>query len=1278
MKRIKVVLFTLLLCFSAGMSFAQVEPAFQNSETYLDVVVDSATLQTLSHDFSVDRVRRNADGTFNTRIWLSYLDYDNFLSREIPYSVVQPTRATVTMATTYAQMINGWNRYPTYNTYLAMMDTFQTRYPNLCKIDTILASTPGGRKVLCAHISNNLNDNMGKPSIFYTSTMHGDEVVGYYFMLRLIDMLLSNYNTDTRLTNMVNNFDIWICPLHNPDGTYHTSDNQVGESSISTRANYNGVDLNRSFPQYNQTIGSSNNYQPEVWAMMQFFAAHNFTLAANFHGGAEVFNYPWDAWTTSTRAHADDAWWQYVGRKFADTCQQYNSNYFTEENDGITEGGDWYVITGSMQDYHNWFLGTRHVTIEVGDKVLSSSLLPNYWGYAYHSLLNFIEEAGYGIHGTVTDARTGEPLQAMIYVNNHDADHSYVETTLPYGTYHRPIKAGTYSVTYSADGYFPQTIDVNVLDGAKLILNVQLEDTVEACKRPMDLVADNVAATTASLSWTERGTAGEWVLQYGTDITFAEGTYNVVNVTNTPAIDLVGLTTGADYYARVKAVCDAEDESAWSNICTFHPSAIQTVEIGVGGSNTSNNLPFNNYYKYSLSQQIYTTSELGDAGNIVSIDFYKNGSASSNRNLDIYMVSTAKSNFTGSKDWITVTDANKVFSGMVNFANNDWTTITLDTPFSYDGTNNVAIVVDDNTGSYVSNTGFRVFSASYQALRVYNDNTNYNIASLSSYSGTRETTKNQIRIRKEIVEPEPCLDSTEFSASACESYDWNGETYTVSGDYVKTFTNANGCDSVVTLHLTVNHGTHNAETETAHESYAWNGETYTESGTYTFEYVNEEGCESTDTLHLTVTHCTPITVSYSENFDSYSTSTTPETGAEPDCWEVIEEYVSLSASTKPQVYRGFATSGDYSLRLRNRCMYAMPALDEGIAGALTMTFSLRQPKTAYRLQVGLLDEDGNFELVATLNNASTGIETVSVDFTGYELAGRRIAFKNVLRGQLTYDYSYNYIDDIVLSYAQDAVCGINSLSWDESFEGYATNEGATGVEPDCWEVVTEDVALDASTRPQLYAEFNTTAGGHYTLRMRNRCVYAMPELSSDIDVNTLTMTFQLRQPKTFYRLQVGVVDADSNFELVEEINNATLEMEPVSVDFADYTGTGHRIAFRNVLKGKRYEYSYNYIDDIRINYTANIVEEAKSESDMPEGADAEYLERIAVYPNPTTGELYIDAVAVQKVECYNQMGQLVGVYDNVNELNIGELADGVYMLRITVPQGVTMRKVVKR
>ena len=523
-------------------------------------------------------------------------------------------------------------------------------------------------------------------------------------------------------------------------------------------------------------------------------------------------------------------------------------------------------------------------------------------------------------------------------------------------------------------------------------------------------------------------------------------------------------------------------------------------------------------------------------------------------------------------------------------------------------------------------------------------------------------------------------DATEFNETACESYDWNGVTYTESGDYEQTFTNVNGCDSLVTLHLTVNHGTHNAETEAAHESYEWHGETYTESGTYTFEYENDEGCESTDTLHLTVTHCNLISIPYFERFDSLTTITTPETGVEPDCWEVVTAETTLGATTKPQVYYGFATSGSYSLRLRNRCVYAMPELSpEYNLDDLTMTFNLRQPKTFYSLQVGVLDAEGNFVMVEEINNVSLEMESVSVDFSGYGEIGHRIAFRNVLKGK-RYEYSYNYIDDIVLSYTQEAVCGINSLPHTEDFEGYtSTSDVETGVEPDCWEVTSEEVSLDASTRPQLYAGFNTSDVGRYTLRLRNRCEYAMPELSPEYNLNDLTMTFNLRQPKTFYRLQVGVLDTAGNFELVEEINNSSLEMESVSVDFSGYTGGGHRIAFRNVLKGKRYEYSYNYIDDIRIDYTANIAEGAKSVSDMPEGADAsEYLESIAVYPNPTTGLLQIDAVDVQKVECYSQMGQLVGVYENVNELNLGDLAKGVYMLRITVPQGVAVRKVVKR
>lgn len=132
-----------------------------------------------------------------------------------------------------------------------------------------------------------------------------------------------------------------------------------------------------------------------------------------------------------------------------------------------------------MQDYHNWYLGTRHVTIEVSDdKVLSTNYLPSYWGYIRSSLLNFIDDSRYGIHGTVTDSITGEPLEALVYIANHDLDHSYVESVLPHGDYHRPIKAGQYSVTYSADGYLPKTIVTQVADGQTVLQNVQLTKTV--------------------------------------------------------------------------------------------------------------------------------------------------------------------------------------------------------------------------------------------------------------------------------------------------------------------------------------------------------------------------------------------------------------------------------------------------------------------------------------------------------------------------------------------------------------------------------------------------------------------------------------------------------------------------------------------------------------------------------------------------------------------------------------------------------------------------------
>ena len=739
---------------------------------------------------------------------------------------------------------------------------------------------------------------------------------------------------------------------------------------------------------------------------------------------------------------------------------------------------------------------------------------------------------------------------------------------------------------YTDDGAY----DIASPGTAKNVLNVKNQIRMDilpaegaVCPRPQGLAANNVTATAATLSWTQNGTASEWVLQYGTTANFAAGTYTEVTVSGTPTQSLSGLTAEAQYYTRVKAVCGTDDESAWSGVCSFLPSA--STIIGTATA-TSNFLPTNNYYNYSLTQQIYTKAELGEAGDIISIGFFKNNAIQCNRNLDIYMVNTTKSSFSGTTDWITVTAANKVFSGTVNFANNDWTTITLQTPFSYDGTKNVAIIVDDNTGSYKSNTSFRTYSASNQALRICKDNTDFDPLSPSGNTGSVESAKNQIRILKNV--PVLCPDPSDAFVTACDSYTWAGETFTASGQYTHTFTTPAGCDSVVTLHLTINpsYAVSVDQTVSGNElPFVWNGVTFTEAGIQSATLQALNGCDSLVSMTLSV--CPNITLPYFEDFDSYTTITTAATGVEPTCWELVHEDVATPADKRPQLYRkaSCAHSGYYSLILYNRGIYAMPALDESLevpVSQIQLEMYVRQTKTQYMLQVGIWEDDGTFVPVATVNNSSTDVEHVVCSFAAYSGTGRRIAFRNILAEGYSSNNSPNYIDDISLTVA----CQPISVPYFEDFDSYTTSTNAvTGVEPTCWELVQRDVSMTSDKRPQLLYKASYAHSGSYSLRMYSRGVYAMPALdeSLEVPVSQLQLEMYLRQPETQYMLQVGIWEDDGTFVPVDTVNNSSTRVEQVVCSFAAYSGNGRRIAFRNILaEGYSSKYSPNYIDDISL------------------------------------------------------------------------------------------------
>ena len=477
MKRFFIVAFFIVFSLSGFGQQSEKNKAFDylnnHGEVYFTIPTKnlSVDLQKVGKLIYVDKIENNHIIAYATSD-----QFDKFLSTGLHYKVLTPPsmiRQPKMLSNINIREVTDWDFYPTYEGYVSMMQQFATDYPSLCEFISI-GTLESGRELLFIHINNDLTTAQNEPQFLYTSTMHGDEVTGYVLMLHLIDYLLSNYGVIPEVTNLVDNIDIWINPLANPDGTYHGGNNTVYGA---TRTNANSVDLNRNYPDPEAGPHPDGNvYQDETVAFMNFADEHDLVMSANLHGGSEVANYPWDTWSRLT---ADDDWWYFVSREFADTIHQYApANYFTALNNGITNGYAWYSITGGRQDYMNYFKHCREFTLELSnDKTPPASQLPDFWDYDYRSFLNYMKESTYGVRGVITNSQNGNPVQAKVYINGHDEDNSEVYSSLPVGNYHRMLKAGSYDITYSAFGYYAQTITVSVTDRQATVLDVQLQPT---------------------------------------------------------------------------------------------------------------------------------------------------------------------------------------------------------------------------------------------------------------------------------------------------------------------------------------------------------------------------------------------------------------------------------------------------------------------------------------------------------------------------------------------------------------------------------------------------------------------------------------------------------------------------------------------------------------------------------------------------------------------------------------------------------------------------------
>ena len=342
--------------------------------------------------------------------------------------------------------------YHSYQEIVDLADSLATNFPDICK-KVLYGESIEGRELGALKISDNVNDDENEAEVMFDGGIHGDEIGAAENCIRFARDLCLEYGSDPDVTFLVDNREIWIYYMVNPDGRENMS-----------RYNSAGVDLNRDWGyMWDEWGGSTGAYsQVENKALRKCMYSNQFVVHTTYHSGTEYISCPWS--------------YRIESPQDADHILQLAGLYSSESGYPDLEYGQgssgMYFINGSTKDGNYGVQGSISWSMEIShSKQPPASQIMQYYNWNKPSMLAMIEYAGYGLEGTVTDSITGDPLAAIIFVD--DYIQAYSDSTA--GDYHKYVLAGTYDITVMANGYKTKTVnDIVVQDLASTVTDFQL------------------------------------------------------------------------------------------------------------------------------------------------------------------------------------------------------------------------------------------------------------------------------------------------------------------------------------------------------------------------------------------------------------------------------------------------------------------------------------------------------------------------------------------------------------------------------------------------------------------------------------------------------------------------------------------------------------------------------------------------------------------------------------------------------------------------------------
>ncbi|MCG8607135.1 hypothetical protein MJD09_19390 [bacterium] len=366
----------------------------------------------------------------------------------------------------------------------------QQRYQDIISVEEVGRTTALDQPIWGIKVSDNVRTREDEPRILFVGVHHAREPIGSKICIEIAGRLGRGYGSNAKITKWVNSLEIWLIPVMNPDGYQYIIENNLtfpwwrknlrdndGDGVFNPL--YDGVDLNRNYD-YNWQEGGDGKKsswffrgespfsEGETQAIMNLALRENFTIGISYHSYGESILFPWGNYKRPPDLEL-----------IVEIASDMASKITKESGRGTYSI---LPLNGRVGQSSIWMYGNLRVIdfiVEVGTEYFPAVenvpfiLKENIEGafYLFDRLL------GDGIKGHVFDSRTGEPLLADIEILELTSSHVRPrKTNARFGSFHRLLKPGRFTLFVSSPGYRSKTIkNIRVGKGRMVSVEVGLE-----------------------------------------------------------------------------------------------------------------------------------------------------------------------------------------------------------------------------------------------------------------------------------------------------------------------------------------------------------------------------------------------------------------------------------------------------------------------------------------------------------------------------------------------------------------------------------------------------------------------------------------------------------------------------------------------------------------------------------------------------------------------------------------------------------------------------------